>query len=99
MVKTIILSILLAGLGHMYLGNYRRGVLILISALAMGLFFSFFESLFWVIPPIIFFIWQIYDASREYEKRKPFLAEIICRYCNWTNNNYSKYCTKCGNEI
>jgi TM2 domain-containing membrane protein YozV len=65
-----VLSFLIAGVGQMYLGNIARGAVILIAALIIG-FASF--SLMGVsgfIPILIFFIWQIYDAGKEYDKRR-----------------------------
>ena len=96
-----VLSFLIAGVGQMYLGNIARGAVILIAALIIG-FASF--SLMGVsgfIPILIFFIWQIYDAGKEYDKRRllPGDGNIICPYCDSANVRSSEYCTKCGNKI
>lgn len=96
-----LLSFLIAGVGQMYLGNFARGIIILISALVIG-FVSF--SLIGVagfIPTLIFFIWQIYDTGKEYEKRRYLSVDgnIICPNCGSGNISTSEYCTKCGNRI
>lgn len=99
--KAIILSILIAGLGQMYVGNFTRGASIFISALAI-LFFSYLIlNVFEFIPPLIFYILQIFDAGREYNKRRyyPVQGNIICMDCDWSNSTFSEFCTKCGHRI
>lgn len=85
----------------MYLGNFTRGIAILISALVIG-FVSFFAlSYFGIIPSIIFYVWQIFDANSEYNKRKnsPVEGNIICRNCDSPNSVTSEFCSKCGIRI
>ena len=96
-----LLSLLIAGVGQMYLGNFARGVIILISALVIGFVSFSLMGMFGFVPTLIFFIWQIYDAGKEYEKRKflPVDGNIICPNCDSANVSSSEYCTKCGNKI
>jgi len=57
----------------MYVGNFSRGLVILMSALAIGFFsFAFLIGfgVFAIIPSFIFYTWQIFDAAREYDKRR-----------------------------
>ena len=66
---TILLAFLLSGIGHIYLGYVKRGIIILILAFVLGFGFSIFlpfpASL---IPMVIYHIWQIYDAYKHYKK-------------------------------
>ena len=97
----IILSVLLAGLGQIYLRNYARGIVILISAIVIAVVsFNLFGN-FGFIPSIIFFIWQIFDANNEFKKKQlsSISDKIICKNCDWTNSSTSEYCTKCGIRI
>ncbi|HYY86176.1 MAG TPA: zinc ribbon domain-containing protein [Nitrososphaeraceae archaeon] len=91
----------MVGLGQMYVGNFTRGMIIFISALAL-LFFSHLILLtFEIIPFLVFYIWQIIDAGREYNKRRyyPVQGNIMCMDCDWSNNSSSEYCTKCGKRV
>jgi TM2 domain-containing membrane protein YozV len=96
-----ILSLLIAGVGQMYLGNFGRGVAILISALVIGFVSFSVLGMLGFIPTLIFFIWQIYDAGKEYEKRRflPIDGSIACANCDSPNVTSSEYCTRCGNKI
>lgn len=96
-----LLSFLLVGLGQMYLGNFTRGIVILILALVIGFVsFTVLDSSGF-IPTLAFFIWQIWDAGKEYEKRRYFPVDgnIVCTNCDWTNVSLSEFCTKCGYKI
>lgn len=85
----------------MYVGNFTKGIIILISVLAT-LFFSY-----WIlngvefIPPLILYIWQIFDAEREFNKRRyfPVRGTIACMDCDGSNSILSEFCTKCGKRI
>jgi len=96
-----LLSFLLVGLGQMYLGNFARGILILLFALALAFVLGSLFFPFGFLPSIILYIWQIWDAGKEYEKRRflPIDGNIICQNCDSTNVSTSEYCTKCGNKI
>lgn len=95
------LSFLIAGVGQMYLENFGRGAVILIIAFVIGYVSFALLNLFGFIPTLIFYVWQIYDAGREYEKGRfsPLHGFIICTNCDSENVISSEYCTKCGNKI
>jgi TM2 domain-containing membrane protein YozV len=66
---TILLAFLVSGVGHIYLGFVKRGVIILILAFALGAIMSLllpfpYDSLFLMI----YWIWQMYDAYKHYKK-------------------------------
>jgi len=92
---------LIAGLGQMYVGNFTRGIVIFISGLAILFFSHLILNAFEFIPPFIFYIWQIFDAGREYNKRRyyPVQGSIACMDCDWSNSSFSEFCTKCGKRI
>ena len=69
---TIILAILLSGLGHIYLGFVKRGIIILIIGIVIWIVVS------WIIPVpfiwligILYWVWQIWDAYNHYKSLKP----------------------------
>lgn len=98
----MVLSIPIPGLGQMYVGNFTRGTIIFVSGIAI-LFFSLLilNVGFELIPPLIFYIWQIFDAGREYNKRRyyPVQGNIVCMDCDWSNSSFSEFCSKCGKRI
>ena len=66
---TILLAVLIPGVGHMYLGFIKRGIILLIFALVL----SFASSILMPFPlssiiPIGYMIWQIYDAYVHYKR-------------------------------
>jgi TM2 domain-containing membrane protein YozV len=72
---TIFLAVVIAGVGHIYLGYKKRGIIILIARIAIWLAVFWFIPfpLSWVIGPLLgggFWIWQIIDAVRLYNKMK-----------------------------
>ena len=72
---TIILAVIFAGLGHIYLGYKKRGVIILVARVAIWLAVIWFVPfpIDWVVGPIIgggFWIWQLIDIVRLYNKSK-----------------------------
>ena len=99
--KATILSILMPGLGQMYVGNFTRGTIILISTLAIIIFSRLILNVFEFIPPLIFYIWQIFDARREFNKRRyyPVQGNISCMDCDWSNSSFSEFCSRCGKMI
>ena len=99
--KAMFLSILMPGLGQMYVGNLTRGTIMLISTLAIIIFARIILNAFEFIPPFIFYIWQIFDAGREFNKRRyyPIQGNISCMDCDWSNSSFSEFCTRCGKRI
>jgi hypothetical protein len=74
---TIILAIIIAGVGHIYLGYKKRGVIILIARIAIWLavilLIPFSFPFNWIIGLILgggFWVWQLIDAVRLYNKMK-----------------------------
>ena len=72
---TIILAVLIAGVGHIYLGYKKRGVIILIARIAiwLAIILLFPFPISWVIGPVFgggFWLWQIIDVVRLFNKIK-----------------------------
>lgn len=79
---TIVLAVVIAGLGHIYLGYKKRGIVILIARIAIwlgvALLVPFPLSL--VLGLILgggFWLWQLIDVVRLFNKRKSNLDEPI----------------------
>jgi uncharacterized membrane protein YciS (DUF1049 family) len=72
---TIILAVLIAGVGHIYLGYKKRGVIILVARIAIWIAVIWFIPfpLGWIIGPILgggFWVWQLIDVVMLYNKLK-----------------------------
>jgi hypothetical protein len=72
---TIILAVVIAGVGHIYLGYKKRGIIILIARVAIwlgvALFVPFpFSLVFGVILGGGFWVWQLIDAVRLFNKMR-----------------------------
>jgi TM2 domain-containing membrane protein YozV len=68
---TILLAFLLAGVGHIYLGFIKRGIIILIIGIAFGYIVSSFLPfpLSWlIIGP--YWIWQLVNVYSLYKKMR-----------------------------
>ncbi len=68
---TIILAVIFAGLGHIYLGYKKRGIIILVARIAIWLAVIWFLPfpIDWIVGPIVgggFWIWQLIDVARLY---------------------------------
>lgn len=66
---TVLLGFLLAGVGHIYLGFIKRGIIILVIGIAFGYIVSSFVPfpLSWLlIGP--YWIWQLVDVYNLYKK-------------------------------
>ena len=85
----------------MYVGNFTRGIIIFISGLAVLFFSHLILNVLELIPPLVFYIWQIFDAGREYDKRRyyPVQGTIICTDCDCINSSVSEFCNRCGKRI
>ena len=66
---TILLSVIIYGLGEIYLGAINRGVIVLIVGVAVSLGASLLLP-FYIDAPIIlsYWIWQLVDAYLQYRK-------------------------------
>lgn len=72
---TIILAVVFAGLGHIYLGYKKRGVLILVARIAIWLAVIWFLPfpIDWIAGPIVgggFWIWQLIDVVKLYNRTR-----------------------------
>jgi TM2 domain-containing membrane protein YozV len=66
---TIVLSVIIFGLGQIYLGFVKRGIIILIAGYVGSVVVSLFLPFYLSIPFIVvFWIWQIYDAYKLHSK-------------------------------
>jgi len=66
---TIVLAIIISGLGHLYLGFVNRGIIILILGFAIGIGVSMIVPFpYSLIFTAAYWIWQIYDAYKHYKK-------------------------------
>lgn len=67
---TIVLAVILSGLGHIYLGFVKRGIIILIIGIAIWAVVTWLIPIFgWVIG-VVYWIWQIYDAYKLYKSKE-----------------------------
>ena len=77
---TIILAVLIAGLGHIYLGYKKRGVINLIDRIAkcLAIILLIPFPMGWIIGPIFgggFWLWQLIDVVRLHNKIKSEQAQ------------------------
>jgi len=66
---TILLAVLVSGVGHIYLGFIKRGIIILIVAIILGFSMPLLIPIpfSWIIL-IGYWLWQIWDAYKHYKK-------------------------------
>ncbi len=66
---TMLLAVLVSGVGHIYLGFIKRGIIILIVAIVLAITIPLFIPMpySWIIL-IGYWIWQIYDAYTHYKQ-------------------------------
>jgi hypothetical protein len=66
---TILLAILIWGVGHVYLGHVKQGITILIIGIVVAFVMPWFIPYPWSwIIPIGFWVWQIFDGYKHYDK-------------------------------
>lgn len=66
---TIVLAVVISGLGHIYLGLMKRGISILIIGIALAFVMPLFVPIPWSwIITIGYWLWQIWDAYSHYKK-------------------------------
>jgi TM2 domain-containing membrane protein YozV len=102
----IILDLLIAGLGHIFMRYVKRGIVILISAFGIGIIISLFlPSDFSLLVAIAFWVWLIYDLMQivKKENKKSFgkdesniKLQNHCINCGNYNPGGSAFCNKCG---
>jgi TM2 domain-containing membrane protein YozV len=68
---TILLAVLVSGVGHIYLGSTKRGIIILVVGIAIVIIVPLFIPfpLSWVIGGA-YWIWQLIDVILLYRKMK-----------------------------
>lgn len=71
----VVLAVIFAGLGHIYLGYKKRGVIILVTRIAIWLAVIWFLPfpIDWIVGPILgggFWIWQLIDVIRLYNRTR-----------------------------
>lgn len=72
---TILLAVVIAGVGHIYLGYKKRGIIIFIARIAIWLAIIWFAPfpLSLILGVVLgggFWIWQLVDAVRLFNKMK-----------------------------
>ena len=72
---TVILAVIFAGLGHIYLGYKKRGLIILVTRVAIWLVVIWFLPfpIDWIVGPILgggYWIWQLIDVIRLYNRTR-----------------------------
>lgn len=72
---TIILAVIFAGLGHIYIGYKKRGMIILVARVAIWLSIIWFLPfpIDWIVGPLVgggFWIWQLIDVVRLYNRTR-----------------------------
>lgn len=97
---TFVLGFLVTGLGHIYLGYIGRGILFIIGAfLIVGFNYSSFQITLLLLLPyhalILFDLYRLYQKGEESIVQK----EILCAKCDFTNDQDSEFCIKCGSRI
>jgi TM2 domain-containing membrane protein YozV len=73
---TILLGVLVSGVGHIYLGIIKKGIIILIIGIAIAIIVPVFVPypFSWIIGGV-YWVWQLVDAIRSYRKRKSGLLQ------------------------
>jgi hypothetical protein len=108
MVKSIgiafILGLIVAGLGHIYIGYIRRGIIFLIIDLVMVIQIivstmvdpsSYFLG---VLLLFAVYVWSLADLYQLFKKDESLSikTELACGKCGFRNQLSSEYCIKCG---
>jgi hypothetical protein len=92
----IILDILLAGLGHMFMHYIKRGIIILLSAITIGIVVSLLlPSNFSLLAALFFWSWQIYDLIQLSQKERVSLTTYDSHR---PANKVQNHCVRCGNN-
>ena len=67
---TILLPVLVSGVGHIYLGIVKKGIIILIVGISIAIIVHMFVPYPWSwIIGGVYWLWQLIDAIRSYRKR------------------------------
>ena len=64
---TMILAIVLGGIGHAYLGFVKKGLTIFIIGIGLGIGLYYLFGFWGTLATLAFYIWQIFDAYKTYK--------------------------------
>ena len=93
-VIAVILTLLILGLGHMFVGRVRRGGVILLLGFLGAVAISFIIPFPYSLPFIaIIYIVVIYDLFKIMPK------DVACQGCGNMNPQGSSFCGKCGSAL
>ena len=70
----VIINFFIVGLGHMYLGQVKRGVIILVGGIALSFALTYWLGWWGILPMIGYVIWSATDAYKigmNQERKKP----------------------------
>ena len=68
---TMILAIVLGGIGHVYLGFVKKGLIIFIIGIGLGIGLYYLFGFWGTLAAFAFYIWQIFDAYKTYKRLYP----------------------------
>jgi len=68
---TMILAIVLGGIGHAYLGFVKKGLIIFIIGIGLGIGLYYLFGFWGTLATLAFYIWQIIDAYKTYKRLYP----------------------------
>ncbi len=87
----VILTLLILGLGHIFVGRVKRGVVIILlgflGAVAISFIVPFPFSLAFIAGIYIFVIWDLFKIMPK---------DVSCKDCGNLNPEGSTFCAKCG---
>jgi TM2 domain-containing membrane protein YozV len=114
-VIAVILSIVIWGLGHAYIGRIKRGIGIFLLGLAVTISAAFLIPFpFSILAGLIYLAWLIYDLFRiisATNKQSPSYGKVesldseskpqqmSCSKCGNINTEDSAFCVKCGSAL
>ena len=75
---TILLAVIVTGLGHIYLGFVKRGIIILVVGIAIWIIGELLFPERYGLLGIggVFWIWQLWDVYKHYKKLNPGQSQI-----------------------
>ena len=68
---TMILAIVLGGIGHVYLGFVKKGLIIFIIGIGLGIGLYYLFGFWGTLATLAFYIWQIFDAYKTCKRLYP----------------------------
>ena len=90
----VILTIIIPGVGHMFVGRVKRGVVVLLLGFGGLVAVAFIIPFPYSLPfTIIIYIVVIWDLFRIKPK------DVACQKCGNMNTEGSSFCAKCGTAL